>query len=357
MAPAPTEVKRDQRADHRAQQHRQAPVARLGGVAPAGAAGSRSAAWRLARTPALYSVAAAVSSRATPSVVVMRCCTAALAGPTRCSSHSASQRGRNAARAQQAHHAPGHQALARQAHGAAQLGEGGKQQVGADGQVGLDAKEEDQDGRHQRAAAHTGQAHDHADGKARKDKRKIMHGRECRFRPCRPSPCPIAKGWNWRWRRSTRPAACGRKLEVIARDDGGKPEDAVRHAVELTSSREGGDVLAGGFLSNIGLAWPTCGLQNKRAVRRLRAPDRRDRLGQGQPLHLPAAPSTYMQAAMLAEEAAKLPARRWATVAPNYEYGHSRGGELQGTAQGQAPRCRVRRRAVAGAGQDRRRRT
>ena len=34
-------------------------------------------------------------------------------------------------------------------------------------------------------------------------------------------------------------------------------------------------------------------------------------------------PNTYMQAAMLAEEAAKLPAKRWATVAPNYEYGTS----------------------------------
>jgi branched-chain amino acid transport system substrate-binding protein len=30
-----------------------------------------------------------------------------------------------------------------------------------------------------------------------------------------------------------------------------------------------------------------------------------------------------MQAAMLVEEAAKLPAKRWATVAPNYEYGQS----------------------------------
>jgi branched-chain amino acid transport system substrate-binding protein len=30
-----------------------------------------------------------------------------------------------------------------------------------------------------------------------------------------------------------------------------------------------------------------------------------------------------MQAAMLAEEAAKLPAKNWATVAPNYEYGQS----------------------------------
>src|SRR6185295_14324547 len=34
-------------------------------------------------------------------------------------------------------------------------------------------------------------------------------------------------------------------------------------------------------------------------------------------------PSTYMQAAMLAEEAVKLPAKRWTAVAPNYEYGQS----------------------------------
>src|SRR5260221_13851059 len=30
-----------------------------------------------------------------------------------------------------------------------------------------------------------------------------------------------------------------------------------------------------------------------------------------------------MQAAMLVEAAAKLPAKRWATIAPNYEYGQS----------------------------------
>jgi branched-chain amino acid transport system substrate-binding protein len=34
-------------------------------------------------------------------------------------------------------------------------------------------------------------------------------------------------------------------------------------------------------------------------------------------------PSNYVQAAMLVEEAAKLPAKRWATIAPNYEYGQS----------------------------------
>ena len=45
----------------------------------------------------------------------------------------------------------------------------------------------------------------------------------------------------------------GKKLQLITRDDNGSPGDAVRAAEELIS-REQVDVLAGGFLSNIGLA-------------------------------------------------------------------------------------------------------
>ena len=45
----------------------------------------------------------------------------------------------------------------------------------------------------------------------------------------------------------------GRKLEVVSRDDGGNPGDAVRVADELVT-REGVNILAGTFLSNIGLA-------------------------------------------------------------------------------------------------------
>src|SRR3954463_8309770 len=45
----------------------------------------------------------------------------------------------------------------------------------------------------------------------------------------------------------------GRKLEVISRDDGANPGDAVRVSEELVS-REGVNVLAGTFLSHIGLA-------------------------------------------------------------------------------------------------------
>ncbi len=81
------------------------------------------------------------------------------------------QRGRNTAGGQVQHHRPVNVARARQFDGAAHLGEGGEQQVGTDGQIGLHAKKEDQDRRHQGPATHAGEADDQADKKSRKDKR------------------------------------------------------------------------------------------------------------------------------------------------------------------------------------------
>src|SRR5437870_7192632 len=54
----------------------------------------------------------------------------------------------------------------------------------------------------------------------------------------------------------------GKKLQLITRDDNGSPGDAVRAAEELIS-REQVDVLAGGFLSNIGLALADFAKQRK----------------------------------------------------------------------------------------------
>ncbi|HEV2551840.1 MAG TPA: ABC transporter substrate-binding protein [Stellaceae bacterium] len=114
----------------------------------------------------------------------------------------------------------------------------------------------------------------------------------------------------------------GRKLEVISRDDGGKPEDAVRTASELVGN-ENVALLAGTFLSNVGLAVADFANQNK--VLFLAAEPLTDAIvwEKGSRYVFRLRPSTYMQAAMLAEEAAKLPAKRWATIAPNYEYGTS----------------------------------
>jgi len=114
----------------------------------------------------------------------------------------------------------------------------------------------------------------------------------------------------------------GRRIEVISRDDAGKPEDAVRLAGELVNA-EKVDILAGTFLSNIGLAVSDFAAKNKRLF--LAAEPLTDAIvwSQGNRYTFRLRPSTYMQAAMLVEEAAKLPAKRWALVSPNYEYGQS----------------------------------
>jgi branched-chain amino acid transport system substrate-binding protein len=114
----------------------------------------------------------------------------------------------------------------------------------------------------------------------------------------------------------------GRKVEVIARDDAGRPEEALRHAVELTSNAKV-DVLAGGFLSNVGLALADHALKNRKPF--VASEPLSDALvwDKGNRYTFRLRPSTYMQSAMLVEEAAKMPAKRWATVAPNYEYGQS----------------------------------
>lgn len=114
----------------------------------------------------------------------------------------------------------------------------------------------------------------------------------------------------------------GRKVEVLSRDDGGKPDDANRHAEELLTNQKV-ELLMGTFLSNVGLAVSDIALRNKTLF--VAAEPLTDALvwDKGNRYTFRLRPSTYMQAAMLAEEAAKLPSKRWATVAPNYEYGQS----------------------------------
>ncbi len=114
----------------------------------------------------------------------------------------------------------------------------------------------------------------------------------------------------------------GRPLEVISRDDGGKPANAIKFAEELLR-RENVDLLAGTFLSNIGLAVADFANRNKTLFVASEPLSDAVVWSKGNPYTFRLRPSTYMQAAMLAEEAAKLPAKRWATIAPNYEYGQS----------------------------------
>jgi branched-chain amino acid transport system substrate-binding protein len=114
----------------------------------------------------------------------------------------------------------------------------------------------------------------------------------------------------------------GRKLQLITRDDNANPGDAVRAAEELVS-REQVDLLAGTFLSHIGLAVTDFAKQKK--IFFLAGEPLTDKIvwGSGNRYTFRLRPSTYMQSAMLVPEAAKLQKKRWAVVYPNYEYGQS----------------------------------
>jgi branched-chain amino acid transport system substrate-binding protein len=114
----------------------------------------------------------------------------------------------------------------------------------------------------------------------------------------------------------------GRKLELVVRDDGGTPGDAVRVAEELIA-REKVDILMGTFASHVGLAVATLAAQRK--ILFVASEPLTDKIvwENGNRYTWRLRPSTYMQTAMLVPEAAKLKKKRWAIVYPNYEYGQS----------------------------------
>jgi branched-chain amino acid transport system substrate-binding protein len=134
---------------------------------------------------------------------------------------------------------------------------------------------------------------------------------------------PYRKGWQLALEQINAAGGVdGKKLEVISKDDGGKPADAVTAANELVS-KDGVVMLAGTFFSNIGLAVSDFAKQKK--ILFLAAEPLTDAItwSKGNRYTFRLRPANYEQAAMLAEEAAKLPAKKWATIAPNYEYGQS----------------------------------
>ncbi len=113
----------------------------------------------------------------------------------------------------------------------------------------------------------------------------------------------------------------GRKLEFVSRDDAGRPQDALRAANELVDTKV--DLLAGTFLSNVALAVSDFARERKTLF--VASEPLTDALiwDKFSRYTFRLRPCTYEQARMLAEPAAKLGAKRWATVAPNYEYGQS----------------------------------
>jgi branched-chain amino acid transport system substrate-binding protein len=120
----------------------------------------------------------------------------------------------------------------------------------------------------------------------------------------------------------------GRTIEVISRDDDGNRSNAVRIAEEMVT-RDGVVILAGTFFSHIGLAITE--FANRKKVMFVATEPVSDALtwARGNRYTFRVRPNTSMQAAMLAEEAAKLPATKWATIAPNYKYGRNAVGAFK----------------------------
>jgi branched-chain amino acid transport system substrate-binding protein len=134
---------------------------------------------------------------------------------------------------------------------------------------------------------------------------------------------PYKRGWEMAVDEINRKGGVlGKKLEVISRDDGGTPGDAVRVANELVT-REGTHILAGTFLSNIGLA--VTEFAGKEKVFFLAAEPLTDKITwqDGNRYTFRLRPSTYMQVAMLLPDAVAAKKKRWAIVYPNFEYGQS----------------------------------
>lgn len=134
---------------------------------------------------------------------------------------------------------------------------------------------------------------------------------------------PYKKGWELAVEEiNAKGGLLGKKLEVISRDDGGNPGDAVRVAEELIS-REGVNIITGTFLSHIGLA--VTEFAGKKQVFFLAAEPLTDKItwSNGNRYTFRLRASTYMQVAMLMPDAVAAKKKRWALVYPNFEYGQS----------------------------------
>lgn len=132
---------------------------------------------------------------------------------------------------------------------------------------------------------------------------------------------PYRKGWQLALEEINAAGGVnGRPIKVISRDDNGQPADAIRIAEEFVSS-DGAVVIWGGFFSHVGLALTDFARQ--RQIPYLATEPLADAIvwSSGNDYTFRLRPSTTMQAAMLAEEAAKLDATRWVTIAPDYAYG------------------------------------
>src|SRR5918993_5851020 len=134
---------------------------------------------------------------------------------------------------------------------------------------------------------------------------------------------PYRNGWQLALEEiNARGGVLGRRIEIISREDGATTGDATRVAEELVT-RENVSFLFGSFLSNVGVAMAD--YANQKKILYLAAEPLTDAvtMAQGNRYTFRVRPNNFMQVGMLVEHAKASGARRWAIVAPNYEYGQS----------------------------------
>ena len=151
----------------------------------------------------------------------------------------------------------------------------------------------------------------------------IKIGELCSYKAFPAFTEPYKKGWQMAIDEiNAKGGVDGKHLEVISRDDGANPGEAVRVAEELVT-REGVTVLAGTFLSNVGLAVANFAGQKK--VFFLGSEPLTDKMtwSEGNKYTFRLRASTYMQIAMIMPDALAARKKRWALVYPNFEYGQA----------------------------------
>ncbi|MFA9444206.1 ABC transporter substrate-binding protein [Egicoccus sp. AB-alg6-2] len=112
----------------------------------------------------------------------------------------------------------------------------------------------------------------------------------------------------------------GRPVELIVRDDQARPEEGAALARDLILS-EGVDVLLGPVSSGVALAITEVSEERKVPFITHTANTSALMVEQFQPYMVSVVPNTYMEARAQGVDLADEPYTRWATIAPNYEFG------------------------------------
>jgi len=152
---------------------------------------------------------------------------------------------------------------------------------------------------------------------------------------------PYRNGWQLALDEiNARGGVLGRKIEIISREDGATTGDATRVADELVT-REGAVLLFGSFLSNVGVAMAD--YANQKKIVYIAAEPLTDAItmAQGNRYTFRIRPNNTMQVGMLVDQAKASGAKRWAIVAPNYEYGQSAAQAFKRLIQERVPGAQI----------------